>query len=158
MEANGRLYFAAPNGLIFGSGAIIQAAQLHAIAGGLSNDDFIQGIERYSHLSGELDNQSISANDVVLGGRSVTNSGTITMTEGTTVLAAGGSMEVFATDSILGVEISSHPPCLMFRWGILPDRRFCSREFWRHRVPFYQETGSNSRVPSQHRKFPFSIF
>ena len=107
VEANGRLYFAAPNGLIFGSGAIIQAAQLHAIAGGLSNDDFIQGIERYSHLSGEVDNQgSISANDVVLGGRSVTNSGTITTTEGTTVLAAGGSMEVFATDSILGVEIS----------------------------------------------------
>ena len=107
VEANGRLYFAAPNGLIFGSGAIIQAAQLHAIAGGVSNDEFIQGIDRYSHLSGEVDNQgSISANDVVMGGRSVTNSGTITTTEGTTILAAGGSMEVFATDSILGVEIS----------------------------------------------------
>ena len=107
VEANGRLYFAAPNGLIFGSGAIIQAAQLHAIAGGLSNDDFLQGTERYSYMSGQVDNQgSISANDVVLGGRSVTNSGTITTTNGTAILAAAGSMEVFATDSILGVEIS----------------------------------------------------
>ena len=73
---------------------------------------------------------------------------TITTTEGTTVLRCRISMEVFATDSILGVEISSHPPRLMFRWGILPDRRFCSRNFEASRALF-QETGSNSRVLSQ---------
>ena len=39
--ANGQVYLVNPSGIIFGTGAVVEAARLHAISGVLSNDDFI---------------------------------------------------------------------------------------------------------------------
>ena len=36
VEANGKLYFAAPGGLIFGEGLVIQARHLQAVAGAVN--------------------------------------------------------------------------------------------------------------------------
>ena len=107
VEANGRLYFSAPNGLIFGSGSIIQAAQLHAIGGGLSNEDFAEGIIRSNDLSAEIENRGqITAEEVILTGRSVKNSGTITSASGSVKLATGNTMEIHSSNGVLGVGIT----------------------------------------------------
>ena len=73
--------------MIFGEGALIEAGKLHAIAGSLSNEDFSNGSETYTGLSGLVENRgTMIADEVVLGGLQVINSGSILATEGIATL------------------------------------------------------------------------
>ena len=75
MEANGKLYFAAPGGLIFGEGSVIQARHLQAMGGAISDADFREGRDHYPSLSGSVINHGlVEADEIVLGGKTVSNS------------------------------------------------------------------------------------
>lgn len=107
VEANGRLYFAAPGGLIFGEGAVIQARHLQAIAGDIFDSDFQNGVDKYPSLSGTIENKgSISADSIILGGKTVKNSGNLTALGGSIHIAAGGGMEIISSNGALAVEVN----------------------------------------------------
>jgi len=108
---NGHVYIVNPAGVIFGSSSTVQVGKLHAIAGVMADQDFLAGVDRYSSLSGEIQNQgSITAGEVVLAGATLSNSGRIIAPDGLVVLAAGSALEVAsATDSIT-VSLESPAP------------------------------------------------
>ena len=108
VQANGQLYFLAPGGLIFGQGALIEAGKLHAIAGSLSNENFLNGSDRYTGLSGVVENRgAVVAKEVVLAGSQVINSGSIVSIEGVVALGAGGSLELIRNDGSFSVTLSN---------------------------------------------------
>ena len=70
VEANGKLYFAAPGGLIFGEGSVIQARHLQAVAGAVNESNWDQSPQ----FSGTIENRgTINADSIVLGGETVSN-------------------------------------------------------------------------------------
>ena len=109
VRANGQVYFLAPGGLIIGEGALIEAGKLHAIAGSLSDEDFSNGVDRYTGLSGLLENRgSLIAEEVALGGAQVINSGSILATGGVVVLAGGEGLELSRQDGSLSVTVTDN--------------------------------------------------
>lgn len=106
--ANGQMYLVNPSGIIFGAGAVVEAARLHVVAGVLSNDDFVSGIDNFSALLAPVENSGlIEADQVVFAGSSVSNSGSLKATAGEVVLGAGGSMTLSSADGFLAVAVSS---------------------------------------------------
>jgi filamentous hemagglutinin family protein len=107
VEANGKLYFAAPGGLIFGEGSVIQARHLQAVGGDIFDTDFQNGRDRYPILPGSVENRgTIEADTIILGGKTVTNSGNLKAGGGTILLATGGGMEISNASGSLAVDIS----------------------------------------------------
>ena len=107
VEANGKLYFAAPGGLIFGEGSVIQARHLQAMGGDIFDSDFIENRDRYPSLSGSVKNEGlIEADRIVLGGKSVTNSGTVNARSGSILIATGEGVEISNADGSFAVEIT----------------------------------------------------
>ena len=107
ISANGEVYLVNPSGVIFGTGAVIEAARLHAIAGTLSNNDFSNGNDNFTSLEAQVSNEgTIGAEHITLAGSSVVNAGTLNATAGSAILSAGGSMYVTSTDGFLNVSIS----------------------------------------------------
>src|SRR5438105_15890238 len=88
--ANGRVYLLNPSGIYFGQNAVVDAGRLYAVAGELSKEDFLNGLNRFTGLKGEVNNAgSIRGEMVALIGRSVVNSGTIVSPGGLIGLASG---------------------------------------------------------------------
>lgn len=100
--ANGRVFFVNPAGIYIGAGARINVNQLVASGLNISDSDFIN--ERYNFAEGNgsiINNGDISAEEVYLVGKRVTNSGSISCPAGYVVMAAGD--RVFLGES--GTEI-----------------------------------------------------
>ena len=57
VEANGQVYLVNPAGVIFGEESSFEAARLHVVAGELSDDDFNNGRDKFSGLSGSIINR-----------------------------------------------------------------------------------------------------
>ena len=107
LQSNGHIYLLNSAGIIFGENSVVEVGKLSAIAGSLSNSDFLNKIETYSELSGEIQNLgSIIAEEVVFAGSSVSNTGTILAENGMVILAAGGKLYLQSEDSGLSVELS----------------------------------------------------
>jgi len=105
--ANGELYLVNPAGIIFGKGAVIEAARLHAIAGVLSNTDFIDGSDAFTALEAPVENEGIiNAGHITLAGSKVANAGTLNASAGKVVLSAAGSMSMTSKDGFLTVSVS----------------------------------------------------
>jgi len=103
--ANGHVYLVNPAGVLFGAGSVVEVGKLHAIAGRLSDDDFLARRDRFRELSGEVLNEgSIHAGEVVLAGAAVSNLGRIHAPGGLVVLAAGDSLELVASDGSVSVN------------------------------------------------------
>jgi filamentous hemagglutinin family protein len=108
---NGHVYIVNSAGVTFGSGSIVEVGKLHAIAGVLADQDFLDGLNRYSFLTGEIQNQgSITAGEVVLAGSTLSNSGRIIAPEGLVVLAAGSGLEVASANDSITVSLQSPSP------------------------------------------------
>jgi filamentous hemagglutinin family protein len=108
---NGHVYIVNPAGVIFGSSSTVEVGKLHAIAGVLADQDFLAGLDRYSSLSGEIQNQgSITAGEVVLAGATLSNSGRIIAPDGLVVLAAGSGLEVASANDSVTVSLESPAP------------------------------------------------
>ena len=103
--ANGHVYLVNPAGVLFGAGSVVEVGKLHAIAGRLSDDDFIARRDRFRELTGEVLNEgSIHAGEVVLAGAAVSNLGRIHAPGGLVVLAAGDGLELVASDGSVSVN------------------------------------------------------
>jgi len=109
--ANGHVYLVNPAGIIFGETSTVEVGKLHAIAGVLADQDFLQGTDRYSAISGLIENKGqISAGEVVLAGTTLSNSGKILAPGGLVVLAAGTSLELASTENSVSVSLESPSP------------------------------------------------
>ena len=103
VEANGKLYFAAPGGLIFGEGSVIQARHLQAVAGSVNESNW----DQTPQFEGTIENRgSIAADTIILGGKTVTNRGDLSAANGSILLVAGGGMEISSQDGSRVVQIS----------------------------------------------------
>ena len=103
VEANGKLYFAAPGGLIFGEGSVIQARHLQAVAGAVNESNW----DHSPQFSGNIENRgSVTADSIVLGGKTVSNRGSLSAKNGSILLVAGGGMEISSQDGSRVVQLS----------------------------------------------------
>ena len=103
VEANGELYFAAPGGLIFGEGSVIQARHLQAVAGSVNESNW----DQTPQFEGTIENRgSIAADTIILGGKTVTNRGDLSAANGSILLVAGGGVEISSQDGSRVVQIS----------------------------------------------------
>ena len=76
--ANGQVYIVNPAGMVFGEGAVVDVARLVAATGSISNDDFLSGHDRFTHVEGSIENRgTIDAGVAQLIGRHVANHGVI---------------------------------------------------------------------------------
>ncbi len=113
INANGIVYLINPSGMIFGKNSVINTAGFIAAAGNMSDADFLAGRNRFTNVNGSIINQgSITANNVALIGRDITNTGTIVAPKGAVTLVAGG--EVYLSENAQGgilvkVENTSTP-------------------------------------------------
>jgi filamentous hemagglutinin family protein len=103
VEANGKLYFAAPGGLIFGEGSVIHARHLQAVAGSVNESNW----DQTPQFEGTIENRgSIAADTIILGGKTVTNRGDLSAANGSILLVAGGGVEISSQDGSRVVQIS----------------------------------------------------
>jgi filamentous hemagglutinin family protein len=88
--ANGQVYILNPAGIFFGAQAVVDAARVVAAAGHLSNADFLAGVDRFTGLTGPVENRGgIQGDAVSLLGRTVANHGRIVAQGGMIALVAG---------------------------------------------------------------------
>ena len=101
LSANGQIYLINPNGITVGAGGVINTQSFIASTLGLTDSQFLAGgdmIFSGPSQAGVVNAGQITAlgGDVLLVGRTVRNTGTLTSESGTTGLAAG-SQVLFAT-------------------------------------------------------------
>jgi filamentous hemagglutinin family protein len=94
LTADGIIYLVNPAGVFFRNGSVVNANEIHAAAGRMSDRDFQRGeqtgVDHYSGLRGEASNEGeIAAKAVSLVGMRVTNSNSIVADGGWIILAAG---------------------------------------------------------------------
>jgi filamentous hemagglutinin family protein len=111
LVANGRVYLVNRAGVYFGSGAQVNVGELVAAAGNISNGDFLSGRDRFTGLSGDVQNAgTIEADIVKLVGAHVANSGRIDADGGWIAMAAGEDVLLGQKGSRLYVKISRPSP------------------------------------------------
>jgi filamentous hemagglutinin family protein len=87
---NGRVYIVNEAGVFFGSQAIVSVGSIHAAAGTMTDADFLGGVDRFSGLTGTIENRGqIEAGEVHFAGRRVTNLGAIVAPEGLVTMSVG---------------------------------------------------------------------
>jgi len=104
--ANGRVFFVNPAGIYIGAGAIINVNQLVASGLNITDSDFING--QYNFAGGNgfvINNGDISAEEVYLIGKQVTNSGNINCPTGYVVMASGDRVFLGELGSEIVLEI-----------------------------------------------------
>jgi filamentous hemagglutinin family protein len=93
--ANGRVFIVNPAGVIFGQGAVVNAAGIYAAAGNITDANFVKGIYKFTNVQGSVTNHgTIEAGNVALVGKSVANTGTIIADKGAVVMASGDSVMI----------------------------------------------------------------
>jgi filamentous hemagglutinin family protein len=103
---NGKVYILSPGGIIFGEKSVVEVNKLYAIAGYISFDDEYSLIDNTMGKVGTIDNRGkIVANEVVLAGYKVSNSGSILVEDGILVLGAGGQLSLVSENSDLQVSL-----------------------------------------------------
>ncbi|MFC1792338.1 beta strand repeat-containing protein [Planctomycetota bacterium] len=122
--ANGRVFFVNPAGVYIGNGARINVNQLVASGLNISNADFING--RYNFAGGNgavINNGDITAQQVYLIGKQVTNSGNISCPAGYVVMAAGDRVFLGepGSDIVLDVEGTSLSESAASEVGVLNE-------------------------------------
>ncbi|MBJ7449847.1 MAG: filamentous hemagglutinin N-terminal domain-containing protein [Parachlamydiales bacterium] len=107
--ANGKVYLLNHAGIFFGKTAIVNVGSLFAAAGHLDQTDFINGIDSFSGLSGNVINEgSIKADLVYLLGKQVINRGNIWTQGGAIALIASDEAVIDHEKSSLSVNSAIH--------------------------------------------------
>ncbi|MEO0474500.1 MAG: filamentous hemagglutinin N-terminal domain-containing protein [Planctomycetota bacterium] len=111
IHANGIVYLVNPAGVTFGPNSIVDAAGIFAAAGSLSNSDFLSGINQFTAVTGDVQQHGVMRADTIaaLIGRNVNNTGTITVPNGTAVLASGDSVLIGNPLGGLMVSVDATP-------------------------------------------------
>ena len=116
LESNGHVFLINPNGVVFGKGATVDAAGLVVSSLNITDEDFKNGTLRFvgSGTPGDISVAGVlhsSDGDVYLIAPNVTNTGSITATNGAVVLAAGQDVEILGaglTDIQFNVQNKSN--------------------------------------------------
>ena len=104
--ANGFVYLVNPAGVYFGKNAIVDVAGIYAAGASMSNSDFLRGIDRFTHATGDVVNRgAIQADTVALIGRTVANYGSIVAERGTVMMVAGDDVYFGKRDGHLLVKV-----------------------------------------------------
>ena len=106
LNANGIVYLVNPAGVSFGNNAVVDAAGIFAAAGSITNDDFLNSINQFTSVTGDITQQGrINADAIAaLIGRNINNTGTISVPNGTAILASGET--VLIGNPLGGVMVS----------------------------------------------------
>ena len=116
--ANGQVYLMNPAGVYFGSTAVIDVGHLYAVGGSLSKEDFLAGLNRFTGLTGEVNNAgSIRGEMVALIGRSVVNTGSIVSPGGFIGLASGDQVLLGQDGSSIFVDAGRSDPTVATQAG-----------------------------------------
>ncbi len=106
--SNGRVYIVNEQGVYFGSRAIVDVGAIHAAAGQMTDADFLGGIDRFTNLTGMVENRGlIRAGEVHLAGRRVTNLGAIVSPDGLVTMSVGDRVLVGDHDGHVFVSASA---------------------------------------------------
>ncbi len=111
--ANGQVIIVNPSGVFFGPGSFVDTASLTVVAGSLSNQDFLGGVDHFQQLSGPVENYGeIHANVVNLVGRYAANHGAIVAEDGLITMVAGESVILARLGERMAVRLSAEggPP------------------------------------------------
>jgi filamentous hemagglutinin family protein len=109
--ANGQVYLMNPAGVYFGQTAMVDVGRLYAVGGSLSKEDFFAGLNRFTGLTGEVNNAgSIRGEMVALIGRSVANTGTIVSPGGFIGLVSGDQVLLGQDGSSIFVDAGRSNP------------------------------------------------
>jgi filamentous hemagglutinin family protein len=107
IDSNGIVYFVNPAGVTFGPNATINVGQFYAAAGALSDRDFLAGHDRFTGLTGAVNNYGrITAGSVTLAGGRVANYGHITGINDSVVMASGEEVVVQRAGDNLVVRVA----------------------------------------------------
>ncbi len=113
LRANGAVYFLNPAGVVFGPDSVVNVNQLYAAAGQMSNRDFLDGTNRFTGLTGAVENHGrIEAGVAALVGANVANTGSIV----TDKAGAAGVVAMVAGDQVV---LSKHGEPMSVR--VSPD-------------------------------------
>ena len=108
LSANGRLYLVNPAGVIFGRGAVVNAAGFYAAAAHMTDADFLGRVDRFTGARGSIINRgAITAGAVSLVGASVLNTGTIVGSTGAVVMASGSEVIIQPRGSRVMVRVDA---------------------------------------------------
>ena len=103
--SNGQVYIVNPAGVVFGADAVVDCGGLYAVAGNMSLDDWMQGIDRFE-LTGEVTNHgNLQGNKVALLGQRVLNHGTVQAGNGLVALIAGDEVLLWESGGRLHAKI-----------------------------------------------------
>ena len=103
--SNGQVYIVNPAGVVFGADAVVDCGGLYAVAGNMSLDDWMQGIDRFE-LTGEVTNHgNLQGNKVALLGQRVLNHGTVQAGNGLIALVAGDEVLLWESGGRLHAKI-----------------------------------------------------
>ncbi|MDH3212312.1 MAG: filamentous hemagglutinin N-terminal domain-containing protein, partial [Myxococcales bacterium] len=109
--ANGQVYIVNPSGVFFGGSAVVDVGRLVAAAGHLSDDDFAAGIDRFTGLSGPVENLgTIQGHAVSLLGRTVANHGSVIAADGMIALVAGEDVFLGSVDGRVLIRVDGPAP------------------------------------------------
>ena len=104
----GHIIIVNPNGIVFGSTAVINAFKFTASGLNIDNTDFMNGIYQYSGGGGLVTNNgTINAQEVRLIGSSVLNKGSIIAPAGLVIMAAGNSVYLGEEGSDVVVQVAA---------------------------------------------------
>ena len=114
LNADGRVFVINPAGIVFGSGASVNVAQLVASSLDIEDDDFLNGLP-YTFIggatAGDVINEgtdTITATDglIALIGKTVTNTGALVAEDGYVIMAAGETVLISENGSGVAVEVT----------------------------------------------------
>ena len=109
LTANGQIFLVNPNGVVFGTDAVVDVSGLVASTLDIADDDFMEGNNVFSGEGGSVTNLgSINANGGYVGlvGAQVSNEGSISAEGGTVGLAAGDRVSMdFDGDGLVTFQV-----------------------------------------------------
>ncbi|TDJ09892.1 MAG: filamentous hemagglutinin N-terminal domain-containing protein, partial [Deltaproteobacteria bacterium] len=106
--ANGQVYFLNPAGIFVGANALIDVAGLYAAAGSINDEDYLNRIDRFTDLSGPVENLgAIQAEFVHLLGAQVANYGSIVAQGGIVTMVAGDAVYIAEAGGRVLIKLES---------------------------------------------------
>ncbi|MFW6107375.1 MAG: filamentous hemagglutinin N-terminal domain-containing protein, partial [bacterium] len=122
LYANGIVYLVNPAGITFGPHAVVDVARLYAVAGQMTDADFLNHVDRFVASHGTVHNQGTirTLDGAHLIGRQVINSGTIVAERGVVTLTSGEEVYLAEEGSRLMVRVD-HPDAPAQRGEVAPE-------------------------------------
>ncbi|MDY7109455.1 MAG: filamentous hemagglutinin N-terminal domain-containing protein [Planctomycetota bacterium] len=107
--ANGQVYIVNPAGVYFTGDAVVDVGGLYAAAGNLTNSRFLDGVDKFTDLSGAVVNEGIlRGNEIHLIGQRVANHGSIVADHGLVTMLAGDTVYIKRHGGRIIVKVDGH--------------------------------------------------